>query len=64
MGDSQRKFAYAPADEALRRDVDELAAMYNERPVTSPLWPYGLRLLGFMLIIVAIIDKNRARRPA
>ncbi|MDQ3520043.1 MAG: hypothetical protein M3466_16780 [Gemmatimonadota bacterium] len=34
VGDSQRKFAYAPADEALRRDVDELAAMYNERPVT------------------------------
>ena len=30
----------------------------------SPLWPYGLRLLGFVLIIVAIIDKNRARRPA
>lgn len=27
-------FTYAPSSEALRRDVAEIATMYNERPVT------------------------------
>lgn len=28
------QFSYAPSSDALRRDVEELASMYNERPVT------------------------------
>jgi hypothetical protein len=27
------------------------------------LWPYGLRLLAFLLILAAIIDKNRGSPP-
>lgn len=30
-------------------------------PDWSPTWPYALRLAAFLMILAAIIDKNRAR---
>lgn len=37
-----------------------LLAVVETSPVGT-IWVYGLRLLAFVLILVAIIDKNRGR---
>jgi hypothetical protein len=43
--------------EALNRVMIGLAATPSEaRP-----WLYGVRLLAYLLIIIAVVDKNRAR---
>jgi hypothetical protein len=39
-----------------------LLAVFQD-PNREHLWLYGIRLLAFVLILAAIVDKNRGTRP-
>lgn len=52
-------FATAFAILAAQRLVLTVAREWGENMV----WLYGLRLAAFVLIVYAIVDKNRSRRP-
>ncbi|MGH7619300.1 MAG: DUF5985 family protein [Gemmatimonadaceae bacterium] len=39
--------------------VERAAALTTFDAAGGPIWPYLLRLAGFLLIIVGLIDKNR-----
>jgi uncharacterized membrane protein HdeD (DUF308 family) len=41
--------------------INRVALAMSERPSEGSPWHYGVRLLAYVLIIVAILDKNRAR---
>jgi len=43
--------------------VQRLLLALTQNPDDDQLWLYGIRLLAFVLILVAIIDKNRSARP-
>jgi hypothetical protein len=60
---SDRLFAYFAASFtllALQRVA--LSVSIGGRSPDDTIWYYALRLLAFVLILVAIVDKNRARR--
>ncbi len=45
--------------------VNRVALALSVSPQEGMPWQYGVRLLAYLLILVAIIDKNRPpRRPA
>ncbi len=53
------QFAFAFALLGVQRIVSVVAMQWAE----NTLWIYGLRLLAFLVILYAIIDKNRPARP-
>ena len=55
-------FAIAFALLALQRASLAAADVLPDAPL-GPTWLYVLRLAAFVLIIVAIVDKNRERTP-
>ena len=42
--------------------LNRLALVLIDREDESSVWVYAARLVAFLLIIVAIVDKNRPRR--
>ena len=52
------------AEDEIARDLATLKRAYDERPVTLVRVIYALRVIGFVVIIAAIVDKNRPRRAA
>lgn len=43
--------------------VERAAALETFDLSGGSLWPYVLRIIGFAIVIAALIDKNRARSP-
>ncbi|MGH7039232.1 MAG: DUF5985 family protein [Stellaceae bacterium] len=43
--------------------LNEVAVAMITNPLGEKSWPYLLRLAGFVLIAVAILQKNARRRP-
>lgn len=43
--------------------VQRLAVAMTTEVMENRVWLYGIRLLAYVLILAAIIDKNRSSRP-
>ena len=60
--DGRDRFFLLFAMSFLVQGFDRVILALSERPSEGSPWQYTIRLIAYLLIIVAVVDKNRLRR--